>query len=98
MRSLPSLALQNGVSEQWALPVTGSSSMPTAGAKKRETKSMSGASPRGGGDERLVLAAQCREVGGQRAHLFFGGEFEQIARVCGGFYMRGERVYADSSE
>ena len=35
----PRRADQNGASAVWALPVTGSSSMPTLGKKQRETKS-----------------------------------------------------------
>src|SRR5439155_4955563 len=38
----PRRSLQNGVSAQWAEPVTGSSGTPVRGAKKRETKSKSG--------------------------------------------------------
>ena len=37
--SRPRRADQYGASAVWALPVTGSSGMPSAGAKKRETKS-----------------------------------------------------------
>ena len=37
--SRPRSADHNGASAVWALPVTGSSGMPSAGAKKRETKS-----------------------------------------------------------
>ena len=39
MADFPSLACQKGPRQQWAEPVTGSSSIPAAGAKKRETKS-----------------------------------------------------------
>ena len=38
----PSFRLQYGVRQQCADPVTGSSSMPEPGAKKRETKSQPG--------------------------------------------------------
>src|SRR5579885_3648830 len=39
MAVVRSRAAQNGASVQWAEPVTGSSGTPTAGAKKRDTKS-----------------------------------------------------------
>ena len=39
MDVLPSRLLQKGMSVEWEEPVTGSSSIPSLGAKKRETKS-----------------------------------------------------------
>ena len=64
-RFLPSLRDQYGTSVQWAEPVTGSSSMPNAGAKNRETKSTSPGAG-GGHDHRAVEAfhaAPCRARG-----------------------------------
>ena len=44
--ALPSRCRQNGPRQQWAEPVTGSSSTPTRGAKKRDTKSYPASSAR----------------------------------------------------
>ena len=60
----PSRSAQNGASAQCAEPVTGSSSMPTPGAKKRLTQSMPSRSPGAVTmTPRASTAARARDVG-----------------------------------
>ena len=72
---------------QCAAPVTGSSSMPWAGAKKRDTKSYSRVVARRSHEKRVGLVAQRDEVGVQRAHTFGVADDEEPVTVG---VMRGE--------